>query len=65
MLSAEPLQSTRVRLNNMPLELGPNDALPKLNGSSNPAGTIKMPPMTIMFIGVLEAGNDGLQIITR
>jgi heparanase 1 len=57
MLSAEPLQSTRVRLNNMPLELGANDALPELSGSSNPAGTIKMPPMTIMFIGVPEAGN--------
>jgi hypothetical protein len=59
MLSAEPLQSNRVRLNGMPLELGANDAVPKLDGISNPAGTIKMPPETILFIGVPEAGNDG------
>jgi heparanase 1 len=59
MLSAEPLQSNRVRLNEVLLELGANDALPELNGISNPAGTIKMPPVTIMFIAVPEAGNDG------
>lgn len=59
MLTAESLQSTRVRLNDMPIELGANDALPELNGTPSPAGTIKMPPMTIMFIGVPEAGNDG------
>jgi heparanase 1 len=59
MLSAEPLQSNRVRLNDTLLELGANDALPKLDGISNPAGTIKMPPVTIVFIGVPEAGNDG------
>ena len=58
MLSAEPLQSNRVRLNDMLLELGANDALPELNGTSTPAGMIKIPPVTIMFIGVPEAGND-------
>jgi heparanase len=64
MLSAEPLQSNRVRLNGMLLELGANDALPDLNGISSPAGTIKMPPVTIMFIGVPEAGNDGCKLHT-
>ncbi len=56
-LSAEPLQSNRIRLNGMLLELGANDALPALNGTSTEAGTITMPPATIMFIGVPEAGN--------
>jgi len=57
-LSAEPLQSNRIRLNDTLLELGANDTLPALNGTSSPAGKIKMPPVTIMFIGVPEAGND-------
>jgi heparanase len=59
MLSAEPLQSDRVRLNDKLLELGANDALPELDGISKPAGTVKIPPVTIMFIGVPKAGNDG------
>jgi heparanase 1 len=59
MLSAESLQSNRVRLNDVLLELGADDALPELNGISNRAGTIKMPPVSIMFIGVPEAGNNG------
>jgi hypothetical protein len=48
-----------VRLNDVLLELGADDALPELKGISNPAGTIKMPPVSIMFIGVPAAGNNG------
>jgi len=59
MLSAEPLQSDRVRLNDKVLALGANDVLPELNGILKPAGIIKMPPATIMFFGIPEAGNDG------
>ena len=58
MLSAEPLQSNRIRLNGTLLELGANDALPALNGTPSPAGTITMSPATIVFIGVPDAGND-------
>ena len=57
-LSAEPLQSDHIRLNGTPLGLGENDALPALNGTSSPAGTITMFPATIMFIGVPDAGNN-------
>jgi hypothetical protein len=57
-LSAEPLQSDHIRLNGMPLALGANDALPGLNGTSSPAGTITISPGTIMFIGIPDAGNN-------
>jgi hypothetical protein len=40
------------------LELAANDALPALNGTPSPAGTITMSPATIVFIGVPDAGND-------
>jgi len=57
-LSAEPLQGNGIRLNGALLELGANDALPALNGTPSPAGTITMSPATIVFIGVPDADND-------
>ena len=57
-LSAEPLQGNGIRLNGALLELGVNDALPMLNGTSSLTGTITMSPATIVLIGVPDAGND-------
>jgi hypothetical protein len=56
-LSADDLQSADVRLNGTTLELGPNDDLPALAGVATPPGAIELPPATITFLAIANAGN--------
>ena len=53
------LESTRIRLNGNELALGAGDELPSLRGSRVPAGPVELPPATITFLAVADAGNSG------
>jgi hypothetical protein len=48
--SAEPLDSGDVRLNGTPLRLGPDGALPPIDGVSVPAGPNVLAPASITFL---------------
>jgi heparanase len=56
-LSSSPLQSDSVMLNGQPLNLGPNDALPEIEGRAIPAGQVRFAPATITFLAVPEPAN--------
>ena len=56
-LAARKIEDTRVQLNGSDLALGPNDALPELNGTSVPAGKVTLAPATVTFLVVPEAKN--------
>ena len=56
-LIAPNLMSTKLDLNGAELKLGENDALPLLDGSSNPAGAIALPPESISFFEIPGAKN--------
>lgn len=56
-LDAEKLNDKVVRLNGQPLGLGPNDALPALQGAATPAGAVVFAPATISFLAVPTANN--------
>ncbi|WP_376707494.1 hypothetical protein [Bradyrhizobium canariense] len=56
-LSADPVQSGTVKLNDAVLKLGPNDALPELRGQATAAGSISFAPATITFLAIPEATN--------
>ena len=56
-LSADDLQSADVKLNGTELQLGPNDDLPALVGATSPPDMIELPPATITFLAIANAGN--------
>jgi hypothetical protein len=57
-LSARKLEDTEVQLNGSDLALGSNDALPDLQGTRIAAGNVALPPGSITFLAVAEAGNE-------
>jgi len=56
-LAGADLQSGDVTLNGEPLQLGPNDALPSMAGSSLRQGRIRFDPATITFLAIPAADN--------
>ena len=56
-LTASKLESKDVQLNGHSLELQPNDALPKLEGTHVAAGKVDFAPASITFLAVPTAGN--------
>jgi heparanase len=56
-LAATDLLGRQVQLNGADLTLGSNDELPGLAGVPIPAGDLTLPPATITFLAVPEAGN--------
>jgi heparanase len=56
-LTAENLEATRVQLNGTTLELGADDALPKLTGIVTATGMIPFGPTSITFLGIEKADN--------
>jgi hypothetical protein len=56
-LGAGDLQDGTVRLNGVPLQLGPNDDLPRLAGTPTAAGALTFAPATITFLAVPTADN--------
>ena len=56
-LSADPLQSSGVKLNGAALEFGPNDDLPHFAGVGSPQGSVELAPATITFLTIRDAGN--------
>jgi heparanase len=57
MLAARNLEEARVQLNGQELKLQGQDALPDLQGRSIPAGAVELPPASIIFLAIKEAGN--------
>lgn len=57
-LSAQPLESEQVELNERRLALGADDALPDLRGVPTTPGLLPLAPGTITFVAVPSAGND-------
>jgi heparanase len=57
MLAARNLDEARVQLNGQELKLQGQDALPDLQGRSIPAGAVELPPASITFLAIKEAGN--------
>jgi hypothetical protein len=55
-LTAADLTDARVRLNGRELALGAGDELPPLEGESV-AGPLDLPPATITFVAIADAGN--------
>jgi heparanase 1 len=56
-LSAQQLDARKVQLNGQELKLQGQDALPDLQGRSVPAGAVELPPASITFLAIKEAGN--------
>jgi len=57
-LDAVSLQDTTVRLNGLPLRLGPQDDLPRIAGVPTDAGALTFAPATITFLTMPAAGNQ-------
>ncbi|MBS0365465.1 MAG: hypothetical protein JSR67_06540 [Proteobacteria bacterium] len=56
-LSGNPVDSGQVMLNGKPLRLGPNDALPRIDGRAMAAGTVQFAPATITFLAIAGASD--------
>jgi hypothetical protein len=54
---ASDLQSKMVQLNGQPLQLGTGDTVPALAGVPATAGNATLPPASITFLVISEAGN--------
>jgi heparanase len=57
MLAARNPEEARVQLNGQELKLQGQDALSDLQGRSIPAGAVELPPASITFLAIKEAGN--------
>lgn len=57
-LTAPQLEDSRVRLNGHELTLGPNDELPSLQGVAMASGPVELPPASITFLTLADAGNQ-------
>lgn len=58
-LTADELETGRVKLNGRELRLGASDALPELRGESVKAGELEFAPASITFLAMEHAGNGG------
>jgi len=56
-LTAEKLESIRIRLNGLELELGAHDELPALQSQHVAAGQVELAPASITFLAIQSAGN--------
>jgi heparanase len=56
-LTAHKLEDTKVLLNGKPLALRSNDDLPALDGVRVDAGRVDLPPASITFLAMKEAGS--------
>jgi heparanase 1 len=56
-LTAKTLEDTHVDLNGSELKLGSNDSIPSMTGVPTDSGRITLPPASITFLAVPEAGN--------
>jgi heparanase len=56
-LTATTLEDTRVDLNGSELKLGSNDSIPSMTGVPTDSGRIALPPISVTFLAVPEAGN--------
>ena len=56
-LTADDLADTRVRLNGQQLGLGAGDDLPPLAGEAVAAGPLDLPPASVTFVAIVDAGN--------
>lgn len=56
-LTADGLEARQVLLNGSPLELGPGDSLPAIEGTQEKAGTVNLTPASINFFAIPNAGN--------
>ena len=61
-LTADPVRSETVKLNDAVLKLGPNDALPELRGQATAAGSVAFAPATITFLAMPEAANTACTV---
>lgn len=61
-LTAPALNSAQVALNGKRLALGPNDAIPAMSDSAVPAGSMDLPPASITFVAIANAGNPACAI---
>ena len=57
-LSADDLQGADVKLNGTVLALGPNGDLPEPAGVASPPDAIGLPPATMTFLTIANAGNS-------
>ncbi len=57
-LTADDLQATRVRLNELELELGPGDELPALRGQQVAPGQLGFAPASLTFLAIEGADNN-------
>ena len=57
-LSAHDSQDGSVQLNGNDLKVTPDGDLPDVRGSAVPAGIVNLPPASITFLAMAEAGND-------
>jgi len=60
-LAAQGLQDKHVQLNGAELQIGANDALPQLKGTSTHAGPLNFAPASITFLAVARAHNASCQ----
>ncbi|HEX8874572.1 MAG TPA: hypothetical protein VF780_08080 [Nitrosospira sp.] len=61
MLTSHQLDSASVELNGNELKLQTSGELPLLQGERFPAGYINLPPASITFLAIAEAGNGNCQ----
>ena len=57
--AGQELADAHVQLNGQELMLGDNDALPRLDGSRVPPGTVQLAPAAITFLAVANPGSGG------
>jgi heparanase len=57
-LTAQKLEDPHIQLNGHDLKLGPNDEIPKLQGSHIPSGHVEFGPASITFLAIAEAENE-------
>jgi hypothetical protein len=60
-LTAETLKNVQVQLNGQALSLDADDNLPNLQGRRIPSGPAELPPTSITFLAIPEAGNMSCQ----
>ena len=56
-LTARTLEDTDVDLNGSELKLGSGDSIPSMTGVPTNSGRITLPPASVTFLAVPDAGN--------
>jgi heparanase len=57
-LTAKALTDGRIQLNGRELDMGAGDQLPELRGEPVPPGQLVFPPVSIIFLALLEVNNS-------